>query len=71
MTGKRELWQARSLSCGVGDGAVAGVVSCDVGCPEELTSPVWFPVPAGTSKSGTSPLAAVASKAVIGPLARR
>jgi hypothetical protein len=24
----------------------------DVGCPEELTSPVSFPVPAGISKSG-------------------
>jgi hypothetical protein len=27
------------------DGAVAGVVLGDVGCPEELTSPVSFPVP--------------------------
>jgi hypothetical protein len=45
MTGKRALWRARSSSCGVGDGAVAGFVLGDVGCPEELTSPVSFPVP--------------------------
>jgi hypothetical protein len=71
MIGKREFWRARSSSCGVGDGVIAGVVLRDVGCSEELTSPVSFPVPADISKSGTSPLAAVASKAVIGPLARR
>jgi hypothetical protein len=50
MTGKRGLWRARSSSCGVGDGAVAGVVLRDVGCPEELTSPVSFPVPAGINR---------------------
>jgi hypothetical protein len=56
MTGKSELRRARSSSSGVGDGAVAGVVLRDVG----LTSPVSFPVPSGISKSGASPLAAVA-----------
>jgi hypothetical protein len=70
MTGKRELWRARSSSAGVGDRAVAGVVLRDVGCPEELPSPVSSPVPASISKSGASPLAAVASKAFIGPLPR-
>jgi hypothetical protein len=58
MTGKRGLWRARSSSCGMGNGAVAGVVLRDVGYPEELTSPVSFPVPAGISKSGALPLAA-------------
>jgi hypothetical protein len=67
MTGKTELWRARSSSSGVGAGAVAGVVLCDVGCPQELTSPVSSPVSASLSKSGASSLAAVASKAVIGP----
>ena len=60
MTGKRGLWRARSLSSGVADGAVAGVVSGDAGCAEELISPASFPVPAGISKSGASPLAALA-----------
>jgi hypothetical protein len=49
-------------------------VSREGGCREELTLPVSFPVPAGISKSGASPLAAVQShvgKAVIGPLPRR
>jgi hypothetical protein len=60
MTGKRGLWRARSSSCSVGEGAVASVVLRDVGCPEALTSPVSFPVPAGISKSGASPFAALA-----------
>jgi hypothetical protein len=51
MTGKRGLWRVRSSLSGVGDGAVAGVGLRDAGCPEELTSPVSFPVPAGISKS--------------------
>jgi hypothetical protein len=66
MTGKRGLSWERSSSCGVSDGAVAGVVAGDVG----LTSPVSLPVPAGISKSGASPLAALTSKAVIGPIPR-
>jgi hypothetical protein len=43
----------------------------DVGCPEELTSPVSFPVPAGISKSGASPLAAVARTLSAKPLSGR
>jgi hypothetical protein len=50
MTGRRELRRARSSSCGVGDEAIAGVVLRDLGCPEELTSPVLFPVPAGIAE---------------------
>jgi hypothetical protein len=71
MTGKRALWQARFSSCGLWDGAGAGVVLGDVGCPEELTSPMSFPVPAGISKSGASPLAAVARTPSAKPLSRR
>jgi hypothetical protein len=57
MTGKSELWRARSSLSGVADGAVPGVASRDVGCPEELTSAASVPVPGGISKSGASPLA--------------
>jgi hypothetical protein len=71
MTGKRELRRARSSSSGVGNGAVAGAVLRDVGSPEELTWPVSFPVPAGISKSGASPLAAVARTLPARPLSGR
>jgi hypothetical protein len=70
MTGKRG-GSARSSSSGVRNGAVAGVVLRDVGCPEELTSPVSFPVPAGISKSGALPLAAVARTISAKPLSGR
>jgi hypothetical protein len=46
MTAKRGLRRARCSSCGAGDGAVAGVVSRDVGCGDELTSASSIPVPA-------------------------
>jgi hypothetical protein len=55
---KEGLCRARSHRPACGMGAVAGAVLCDVGCAEELTSPLSFPVPAGISKSGASPLAA-------------
>jgi hypothetical protein len=59
MTGKRGLSRTRSSSPQGGDGAVAGAVSRDGGCREELTLPMSFHVPAGISKSGASPSAAV------------
>jgi hypothetical protein len=71
MTGKRGLWRARSSLSGVTDVAVAGGALRDVGCPEELTSPVSFPVPSGISKSGASPLAAVARTLSAKPLSGR
>ena len=46
----------------------------DVGCPEELSSPVSFPVPAGISKIGCIAFGSCrqnhVGKAVIGPLPR-
>jgi hypothetical protein len=68
MTGKRGLWRARSSSSSRRRRRVR-----DVGCPEEPTSPVSFPLPAGISKSGVLPLAAVQNhvgKTLIGPLPR-
>ena len=67
MAGKRWLWRARSALSGVADGGVAGVVLRDVG----LTSPVSFPVPFGISKSGASPLAALARTLSAKPLSGR
>jgi hypothetical protein len=67
MTGKRGLRRARSSLSGVTDGAVAGVVLRDVG----LTSPVSFRVPSGISKSGASPLAALARTLSAKPLSGR
>jgi hypothetical protein len=74
MTGKRGFWRARSSLSGVGMEPSANVVLRDVGCPEELTSPVSFPVPAGISKSGASPFGSCrqnhVGKAVIAPTIR-
>ena len=73
MTGKRGLSWARSSSPNVADGAVAGAVSRDGGCREELTLAVSFRVPAASPNQvlafGSGRQNPV-SKAVIGPLPR-
>jgi hypothetical protein len=74
MTGKRGALAGAFVIMQRGGWRRLGVVSRDMECPEELTSPVSFSVAAGISKSGASPLAAVArtlsAKPLSGPLPR-